>query len=153
MVLQDILKFIEGSGEDGFIFFSLGSVITGSKLKEDVRKAFAGAFSKLKQRVLWKWETETMPDLPPNVMLKKWLPQQDVLGHPKCKAFVTHGGFHSLQEAAFHAVPLVGMPIFYDQDANIKLIENLGIGVKLEFRDLTQEVILEAILSVLQNEE
>jgi hypothetical protein len=34
------------------------------------------AFSRLKQRVIWKWETESMEGKPDNVFLSKWLPQQ-----------------------------------------------------------------------------
>lgn len=38
-------------------------------------------FRKLPQRVLWKYEDEgDMPELPSNVKLGKWLPQQDILG-------------------------------------------------------------------------
>ena len=48
-------------------------------MPEESRKVFVNVFSRLKQRVLWKWPTE-MPDLPSNVKLSKWIPQQDVLG-------------------------------------------------------------------------
>lgn len=72
--------FLNGSGEDGFIFFSLGSIVNPSEMPEKTRKVFLKVFSKLKQRVLWKWATESMPDAPPNVLLRKWLPQQDILG-------------------------------------------------------------------------
>ena len=48
-------------------------------MPEETRKIFVNVFSRLKQRVLWKWPKE-MPDRPPNVMLSKWIPQQDVLG-------------------------------------------------------------------------
>ena len=39
--------------------------------------------------MLWKWHEETMKDLPPNVKLSKWLPQQDLLGklNPSIKPF------------------------------------------------------------------
>ena len=57
--------------------------------------------------MLWKWETEQMDDLPPNVKLSKWLPQQDVLGHPKLKFFITHGGQSSTQETLCHQKPAV----------------------------------------------
>ena len=50
------------------------------KMPEKYRKMFIGAFSRLQQKVLWKWETEHMEDLPENVKLFKWLPQQDILG-------------------------------------------------------------------------
>lgn len=39
-------------------------------------------FSQLQYQVLWKYEEdpENMPDLPENVRLGRWLPQQDLLG-------------------------------------------------------------------------
>lgn len=49
-------------------------------MPEDFRKVFVRVFSRLNVRVIWKWETESMPDTPPNVLLRKWLPQQDILG-------------------------------------------------------------------------
>jgi len=36
--------------------------------------------AKLKQTVLWKWEDDKLPNLPKNVMVKKWFPQNDILG-------------------------------------------------------------------------
>ena len=38
------------------------------------------AFSKLKQRVIWKFEKEDLPNIPENVLISKWLPQSDILG-------------------------------------------------------------------------
>ena len=42
--------------------------------------------------ILWKWDEDNIADLPKNVMIKKWVPQQDLLAHPNLKLFVTHGG-------------------------------------------------------------
>ena len=42
--------------------------------------AFMSAFAKFSQRVLWKWEAEIPTNLPSNIMMTKWLPQQDLLG-------------------------------------------------------------------------
>jgi hypothetical protein len=49
-------------------------------MPESKRNAFLKVFSKLKQQVLWKWETDTLPGQPRNVKLGKWLPQSDILG-------------------------------------------------------------------------
>ena len=76
-------------------------------MSEEKRQLLLGVFRKLKQRVLWKWETEEMPDKPDNVMLSKWLPQQDVLAHPKVRLFVSHGGQSSSQESLCHQKPMV----------------------------------------------
>jgi len=62
------------------IYFSMGSNLRSSNFKNATTKAFLEAFSKLKQRALWKWETDSLPGQPSNVMLGKWLPQSDILG-------------------------------------------------------------------------
>ena len=38
------------------------------------------AFAKLPYKVLWKYE-ESFPNLPKNILVQKWLPQQDILGN------------------------------------------------------------------------
>ncbi len=79
-------------------------------MPKEAKKIFLSSFSKLKQRVVWKWETETMGDIkiPKNVKLSKWLPQQDVLAHPNTKLFMSHGGLLSIQETLYHGVPVLG---------------------------------------------
>jgi glucuronosyltransferase len=77
-------------------------------MSEDKREAFLSVFSKLKQKILWKWETtETMEGLPDNVKLSKWLPQQDILGHPNTRLFITAAGQSSCQETLCHKTPVV----------------------------------------------
>jgi hypothetical protein len=63
----------------------MGSIVPGSSMPERYRQKILNTFSNLRQRVIWKWETETMDNLPVNVKLSKWLPQQDVLGHSKIR--------------------------------------------------------------------
>jgi hypothetical protein len=80
---QDIKKYIEEAAE-GVIFFSMGSNLKSSQLPDKKLRAILEAFSKLKQRVLWKWEEETLPGKPSNVKVSKWLPQSDILGKKFC---------------------------------------------------------------------
>jgi hypothetical protein len=63
----------------GVVYFSMGSILQSTSLPLSKRQAFLAAFSQLKQRVLWKWETDWLPGQPSNVKLGKWLPQSDVL--------------------------------------------------------------------------
>lgn len=54
-------------------------MIKGHTFPEEKRQEFLRAFARLPQRVLWKWENETMPGKPDNVMIQKWMPQLDIL--------------------------------------------------------------------------
>jgi UDP:flavonoid glycosyltransferase YjiC (YdhE family) len=76
---RDLQEFLDDA-ENGVIYFSLGSNIKCSDLPPEKLEAFLNTFSKLKQKVLWKWETDVLPGKPTNVKLGKWLPQQDILG-------------------------------------------------------------------------
>jgi hypothetical protein len=58
----------------------MGSNLRSSNFKNTTTQAFLEAFSKLKQKVLWKWESDSLPGQPSNVKLGKWLPQSDILG-------------------------------------------------------------------------
>lgn len=64
----------------GAIFFSLGSNVRSDKMPPEKVKAFLDAFSELPQRVLWKWESDSLPGQPQNVIVRKWLSQNDILG-------------------------------------------------------------------------
>ena len=118
-------------------------------MPEKYRLMFARTFARLKQRVLWKWETETMEGLPPNVKLSKWLPQNDVLGHKNIRLFITHGGHGGTTEAIYNGVPLVGLPMFGDQEWNMKQAERKGFALSLSILEMTEEDLYEAINRVL----
>lgn len=54
-------------------------MLLGSSLTDEIKQAFMDAFRELPQRVLWKYENETLPGKPDNVMVRKWMPQFDIL--------------------------------------------------------------------------
>eukprot|EP00795_Rhopilema_esculentum_P008297 gene8297-14258_t len=59
--------------------------------------------------VLLAFATENLT-IPPNLKALKWVPQNDILGHEKTKAFVSHMGINGAAEAAYHGVPIVAVP-------------------------------------------
>jgi glucuronosyltransferase len=79
MYFQDLQKFLD-EAKDGVIYFSLGTNVLSDHMPEEKRRAFLEAFSELPQKILWKWESDSLPEQPANVKLAKWLPQQDILG-------------------------------------------------------------------------
>lgn len=77
---KDLQDYLDNS-KNGAIYFSMGTNVKSKDLPLDVREALLKTFAKLKQNVLWKFEDENIPDLPKNVKIAKWLPQQDILGN------------------------------------------------------------------------
>ncbi|XP_044750032.1 UDP-glycosyltransferase UGT5-like isoform X4 [Coccinella septempunctata] len=148
---ENIEKFINESTH-GVIYFSLGSMIKGHTFPQEKREAFLKAFARLPQRVLWKWENETMPGKPDNVMIQKWMPQFDILSHPNVKAFISHGGLLGTTEAVHCGVPMVVMPQYGDQHTNAKAVEANGGGVVLYLKEATEETVYQSLKTILEPE-
>ncbi|XP_067000260.2 UDP-glycosyltransferase UGT5 isoform X1 [Anabrus simplex] len=147
---KDIKNFLDGA-EHGVVYFSLGSLVRSEKLPKEKLNHIVQAFSEIPQRVLWKWEADVLPGLSSNVMQAKWMPQQDILPHPNIRVFITQGGLQSFQEAAYHGVPLIGMPFLGDQKYNVGKFVSAKIGVGLPLNDLTKETLLEALGKVIND--
>jgi len=99
------------------------------------------AFSKFDQRIVWKWETELMQDKSENILLKKWVDQQDVLGHPKVKLFITHGGMLSNLEGVYHKVPMLIIPGYFDQFYLASWCVRNGVGIHINWEDVTVDIL------------
>lgn len=95
------------SSEHGVIYVSWGSMVRAETLPVEKREGLLKAFGSFKQTVLWKWENDTLPNQPANVHIRKWLPQKEILCHPKVHVFLTHGGLLGSSEAAYCGVPVV----------------------------------------------
>ncbi|XP_031329630.1 UDP-glucuronosyltransferase 3A2-like isoform X2 [Photinus pyralis] len=122
----DLKKIVEDA-QEGLVIFALGSYFRSDQLSITKRTAILDAFAKLPQTVLWKFESE-ITDLPKNVFVRKWLPQNDLLGNCKTKLLITHGGALSTQEAMYHGVPVIVVPFFIDQHANGEKLADRRMG-------------------------
>lgn len=80
LFLKTFKEFADGA-QEGFITFSLGSFIPVSSMPKKIVDTFIRVFSKLPQRVVWKWEGEIPKNVSPNIKMVSWLPQQDLLGN------------------------------------------------------------------------
>ncbi|KAG0721834.1 UDP-glucuronosyltransferase 2B20 [Chionoecetes opilio] len=119
---QDLQQWLSEAGPPGFILFSLGTVVKSSTMPDKYKKVLVDVFGSLEQRVLWKWDEVTMDGLPSNVRLSQWLPQQDILAHLELRLFITHGGLFSTQEASYHGVSILGIPVSIDQHHNMRMV-------------------------------
>uniref|UniRef100_U5EXU4 Putative udp-glucuronosyltransferase n=1 Tax=Corethrella appendiculata TaxID=1370023 RepID=U5EXU4_9DIPT len=132
---KDIKEFLD-SATDGAIFFSLGSYVKSADMPKDRAKAFLEVFRNLKQRVLWKYEDDSLHNIPENVLISAWLPQSDILAHKNVILFITHGGIFGSQEGIYHGKPMLYIPFYGDQFKNALKAENTGYALTLKFSDV-----------------
>ncbi|XP_054605521.1 UDP-glucuronosyltransferase 2C1 [Nothobranchius furzeri] len=145
----ELEEFVQSSGDHGFILMSLGTLVKG--LPTEITSEIAAAFAQLPQKVIWRHTGERPGNLGNNTLLVKWMPQNDLLGHPKVKAFVAHGGTNGVYESIYHGVPVIGIPLLFDQFENVLRLEARGAARAVDATALTRQNFLEAVQDVLHN--
>ncbi|XP_065219659.1 uncharacterized protein LOC135845124 [Planococcus citri] len=145
---EDIRQFIDGS-EHGVIYFCMGSLLRSETMPEPKRLAFLSAFSKLPQRIIWKWDGE-LQGKTDQIFISKWMPQRDILAHPNVKLFIAHGGSLGLNEAIYEQVPVLGIPMFADQTLNLRRLQANGVAEILDYSDINADTVFAKITQVLQ---
>lgn len=79
--IKDLENFITDS-QNGAIYFTFGSTTKMDTAPIYLQKAFVEALGEISEKVLWKYESQVMGELPKNVMIRKWFPQKYILS--KC---------------------------------------------------------------------
>ncbi|KAB0354563.1 UDP-glucuronosyltransferase 2C1-like [Muntiacus reevesi] len=146
---KELEEFVQSSGKDGVVVFTLGSMI--KNLSEEKSNMIASALAQIPQKVLWKYAGKKPETLGANTRLYKWIPQNDLLGHPKTRAFVTHCGTNGIYEAIYHGVPMVGIPVFGDQHDNVVRMKAKGAAVAVNLHRMTSADLLRALKAVINN--
>ncbi|XP_042343447.1 UDP-glucuronosyltransferase 3A1-like [Plectropomus leopardus] len=150
---QDLESWISNFEEAGFLVVTLGSMVSSVSVDPLLVELVAG-FSRIPQGVLWRYDPKRWPshlDRPPNVRLVDWLPLNDLLGHKKARLFITHGGQNSLLQAVYHAVPVLGIPLFGDQFDNVVRAETKGLGLTINPTQITRELLSSTIRTLIQD--
>ncbi|XP_076645968.1 UDP-glucosyltransferase 2-like [Halictus rubicundus] len=148
--LPQDLKTILDNAKNGFIYFSLGSNVKVKQFSNVLITAMLSAFAELPYTIIWKSEID-VEDKPENVIIRNWFPQQEILSHPNILLFIFQGGMQSLEEAIEHIVPMLGIPVFADQYANVQMLKRRGVAEDVQMSELTKETFKRAILKVILN--
>ncbi|XP_072496842.1 UDP-glucuronosyltransferase 1A3-like isoform X12 [Notamacropus eugenii] len=146
---QEFEAYVNASGEHGVVIFSLGSMVSEIPMAKSME--IAEALGTIPQTVLWRYTGTPPPNLAKNTKLVKWLPQNDLLAHPKTRAFITHAGSHGVYEGICNGVPMVLMPLFGDQMDNAKRMESRGAGITLNVLEMTSADLSKALKAVIND--
>jgi UDP:flavonoid glycosyltransferase YjiC (YdhE family) len=146
----ELEEFVQGS-KAGVIVLTFGSAL--KDIPADMLEKMLVAFAQIEQRVIMRHSGAVPGKVPANVKMLSWLPQGDLLGHPKTKAFITHGGTNGQLEALYHAVPMITVPMFGDQPYNADRVTRKGFGVTLNKDTFTSDDVLLAIKKVVKEKQ
>ncbi|XP_018418431.1 PREDICTED: 2-hydroxyacylsphingosine 1-beta-galactosyltransferase [Nanorana parkeri] len=144
---QDLQTWVDGVDDNGFVLVSFGAGV--KYLSEDIAQKLAGALAKLQQKVIWRFSGPKPKNLGNNTKLVEWLPQNDLLGHPKIKTFLSHGGLNGIFEAIYHGVTVVGIPLFGDHYDTMTRVQAKGMGILLEWKRMTEDNLYKALSDVI----
>jgi zeaxanthin glucosyltransferase len=133
------------------IYASLGSLVNGHP---EIFRTILEAAEKLKgiQVVLSVGKNLNLGDLGPipgNTLVVHTAPQISLL--KRAVLCITHAGLNTTLEALAQGVPMVAIPIGYDQPGVAARIAHHGVGEFMEVEHLTVEGLSERIQRVLNN--
>lgn len=151
---KDFEEFLNKT-EKKVVLFSFGTNMKSTDFKGNQLEIILSAMERLPQYdFIWKFDVKYLKrKLPTNIFVRPFLPQSDLLAHPKIKAFVTHCGALSTHEAIWRGVPMIGIPLYFDQHRNIQRSIISGIAVELDFRTMTSDDLRNAIKHVVESSE
>jgi hypothetical protein len=139
-------------GRDGpFVYVTLGTVMGNMDESKSLFNVVLEGVRNLPIRVLLTigkdLPVDALGELPPNVHVERFVPQDDVLPH--AAAVVFHGGSGTMLGVAAAGVPMVVVPMFADQPSNAERIATVGAGLALPKSGATPDSIRQALSRVI----
>lgn len=132
------------------IYISLGTVFNEAlDFYKLCFKAFENSNHIIVMSIGNKTRISDLGEIPKNFIVKNYVPQTKLLTYTML--FITHGGMNSTHEGLYNGIPLIVIPQSADQPVIAKQVENLGAGVKLHMKELTEEQLRESVELVLNN--
>uniref|UniRef100_A0A0N5B5A4 glucuronosyltransferase n=1 Tax=Strongyloides papillosus TaxID=174720 RepID=A0A0N5B5A4_STREA len=139
------------------ILISFGSFAKSSKMPKEMKQSIMETIKKFPDTTfIWKYETpeDGFGKNIENLILNKWVPQNDLLNDKRLSLFISHGGINSCNEIAYAGIKALLVPIFGDQFRNAKLVEKRNIGKVMEKKKLSDPKAFESMIrELLTNED
>ena len=135
------------------VYASLGTIVNGLDHVYRIILEAVGKFPEI-QTVLSVGKNinpEVLGPIPPNAIVVSAAPQIELL--KRATLCITHAGLNTTLESLAQGVPMVAIPIGYDQPGVAARIAYHGVGEFVEVGDLTVDRLLELIQRVATNQD
>jgi UDP:flavonoid glycosyltransferase YjiC (YdhE family) len=88
--------------------------------------------------------------LGPKMYGDQFLPQPSIL--PQCDLLITHGGNNTVCEGFHFGLPMIGLPLFWDQYDNAQRLRETGFGQRLPTYDWTTDELVGTVERLLADD-
>lgn len=132
------------------VYISMGTINTALiDFYQNCMEAFKNTEFQIIMSIGRKTDMTNLGEIPNNFIVRNYVPQLEILKHTSL--FISHGGLNSINEAIYHAVPAVVIPLANDQYITAAQISKLGLGVTLDYnaalpdtlRNLAEKILTE----------
>jgi MGT family glycosyltransferase len=135
----DVGEHLPGTGK--VVYLSLGSL---GCMDVALMQRLIDALAKTEHRAIVSMgPLRDQMVLGPNMYGDRFLPQPSIL--PQCDLLITHGGNNTVCEGFHFGLPMIGLPLFWDQYDNAQRLDETGFGVRLPTYDWTDGELIGAV--------
>ena len=114
----------------GLLYISLGTVFNQDIVfYNNCFEALKDIRATIIMSVGMKTEISSLENIPSNFIVKNYVPQLKVSSISDL--FISHGGMNSVNEALYHRVPLIIVPIQKEQEIVAGRVAGCGVGIHL----------------------
>jgi len=135
----DVDEHLPGDGK--LVYLSLGSL---GCMDVGLMQRLIDALATTEHRAIVSMgPLEDQMTLGPNMYGGRFLPQPSIL--PQCDLLITHGGNNTVCEGFHFGLPMIGLPLFWDQYDNAQRLRETGFGERLPTYEWTDEELIGAV--------
>lgn len=133
---QDLQEWLDSKEERAVIYISMGT--TGSLEAKKVQALLDGVME-TSYNAMWVMKTKNRDKLgvvnfaafEDRLFLADWAPQQTVLQHNSIVMSILHCGLNGVQESLSNSLPVICMPLGYDQFEVAAKVVSAGVGLSM----------------------
>ena len=115
------------------VYVTLGTIAQYSR--EDFFAKLTAAFADMPVTFYVASDPNVIDEWPDNFVVQSYMPQSELI--PKMDAVICHGGFNTLNETLYHGLPMLVIPMAFEQAHTASLVHKKGCGICIKFKRLT----------------
>lgn len=132
------------------IYISLGTILN---MRSDIFEIIAESFSGINAQLIIstgdRLSSLNAENWPQDTIVCDYVPQRKILSH--AVLCITHGGLNTVMDALSNGVPVLVIPISFDQPGTAARVKYKKVGEYIRYNMLSKEIINETVLKILNN--